>query len=211
MKKVIHFLRKSTLNQSVDHQENLLNETSKSNGWDVLCVISETISGSTKNDLRKGIQELKDFIEDNHVDLVCTWEISRISRSPREFHNLLSYLHERGVGLFIKNLNLYTLTDEGKENHITSLILTLMSEISKMETLTLRERVKVSLDNLKKKGVKLGRPVNSKLNKEDTLRKYPEIIKYLNKGLSLREVSRLSNTSINTTLKISKLLKSENN
>jgi DNA invertase Pin-like site-specific DNA recombinase len=211
MKKVIHFLRKSTLNQSVDHQENLLNETSKSNGWDVLCVISETISGSTKNDLRKGIQELKDFIKDNHVDLVCTWEISRISRSPREFHNLLSYLHERGVGLFIKNLNLYTLTDEGKENHITSLILTLMSEISKMETLTLRERVKVSLDNLKKKGVKLGRPVNSKLNKEDTLRKYPEIIKYLNKGLSLREVSRLSNTSINTTLKISKLLKSENN
>ena len=211
MKKVIHFLRKSTLNQSVDHQENLLNETSKSNGWDVLCVISETISGSTKNDLRKGIQELKDFIKDNHVDLVCTWEISRISRSPREFHNLLSYLHERGVGLFIKNLNLYTLTDEGKENHITSLILTLMSEISKMETLTLRERVKVSLDNLKKKGVKLGRPVNSKLNKEDTLRKYPEIIKYLNKGLSLREVSSLSNTSINTTLKISKLLKSENN
>jgi DNA invertase Pin-like site-specific DNA recombinase len=102
------------------------------------------------------------------------------------------------------------LTDDGKENHITSLILTLMSEISKMEKLTLRERVRVSLQNLKQKGVILGRPVGSKENSEKLLKKYPDVVKYINKGLSIREISKLTKTSINTTNKITKMIRHSN-
>jgi DNA invertase Pin-like site-specific DNA recombinase len=207
MKKVIHFVRKSTINQELDHQENLLTETSKQNGWEVVEVIRETISGTKKNEDRKGISHLQDVVNQGGIDLIVVWEISRISRSPRDFHNLLSFLHERGVGLYIKNLNLFTLTDDGKENHITSLILTLMSEISKMETLTLRERVKVSLNNLKQKGVVLGRPIGTKENEPQLLKKYPEVVKYVNKGLSIREISKLTKVSINTTNKITKIIR----
>lgn len=209
MKRVIHFIRKSTIGQELDHQENLLNDTSKQNGWDVVEVIRETISGTKKNEDRKGIIRLKDVVSEGGIDLVVVWEISRISRSPRDFHNLLSFLHERGVGLYIKNLNLFTLTDDGKENHITSLILTLMSEISKMETLTLRERVKVSLNNLKQQGVVLGRPVGTKEDEPQLLKKYPEVVKYIGMGLSIREVSKLTKVSINTTNKISKIVRRE--
>ena len=207
MKRVIHFIRKSTIGQELDHQENLLNETSKQNGWNIVEVIRETISGTKKNEDRKGIVRLQEVVSQGGVDLVVVWEISRISRSPRDFHNLLSFLHERGVGLYIKNLNLFTLTDDGKENHITSLILTLMSEISKMETLTLRERVKVSLNNLKQKGVILGRPIGSKEDRVKLLKKYPEVVKYVNKGLSIREISKLTKVSINTTNKITKIIR----
>jgi DNA invertase Pin-like site-specific DNA recombinase len=84
---------------------------------------------------------------------------------------------------------------------------TLMSEISKMETLTLRERVKVSLNNLKQKGVVLGRPVGTKEDNIKLLKKYPEVVKYLKMGLSIREVSKLSKVSINTTNKVSKILR----
>lgn len=209
MKRVIHFIRKSTIGQELDHQENLLLETSQKNGWLVVDVIRETISGTKKNEHRKGIQLLQELVLKGNIDLVVVWEISRISRSPRDFHNLLSFLHENKVGLYIKNLNLFTLTEDGKENHITSLILTLMSEISKMETLTLRERVKVSLDNLKRKGIVLGRPVGSKENESKLLKKYPEVVKYIRKGLSIREVSKLTKVSINTTLKVSKMIKQE--
>ena len=207
MKKVINFIRKSTISQEIDHQENLLNETSKQNGWIVVEVIRETISGTKKNEDRKGITHLQDIVNQGGIDLIVVWEISRISRSPRDFHNLLSFLHERKVGLYIKNLNLFTLTDDGKENHITSLILTLMSEISKMETLTLRERVKVSLNNLKQKGVILGRPIGSKEDRVKLLKKYPEVVKYVNKGLSIREISKLTKVSINTTNKITKIIR----
>ena len=209
MKKVIHFIRKSTISQEIDHQENLLNENSKQNGWIVVEVIRETISGTKKNEDRKGITHLQDIVNQGGIDLIVVWEISRISRSPRDFHNLLSFLHERKVGLYIKNLNLFTLTDDGKENHITSLILTLMSEISKMETLTLRERVKVSLNNLKQKGVILGRPIGTKEDEPQLLKKYPEVVKYIGMGLSIREVSKLTKVSINTTNKISKIVRRE--
>jgi DNA invertase Pin-like site-specific DNA recombinase len=209
MKRVIHFIRKSTIGQELDHQENLLNDTSKQNGWNIVEVIRETISGTKKNEDRKGIVRLQEVVSQGGVDLVVVWEISRISRSPRDFHNLLSFLHERGVGLYIKNLNLFTLTDDGKENHITSLILTLMSEISKMETLTLRERVKVSLNNLKQQGVVLGRPVGTKEDEPQLLKKYPEVVKYIGMGLSIREVSKLTKVSINTTNKISKIVRRE--
>jgi DNA invertase Pin-like site-specific DNA recombinase len=209
MKRVIHFIRKSTIGQELDHQENLLNDTSKQNGWNIVEVIRETISGTKKNEDRKGIIRLQEVVSQGGVDLVVVWEISRISRSPRDFHNLLSFLHERGVGLYIKNLNLFTLTDDGKENHITSLILTLMSEISKMETLTLRERVKVSLNNLKQQGVILGRPIGTKEDEPQLLKKYPEVVKYIGMGLSIREVSKLTKVSINTTNKISKIVRRE--
>ena len=207
MKKVIHFVRKSTVGQELDHQENLLSETSIQNGWNIVEVIKETISGTKKNEDRKGILRLQEVISQGGIDLVVVWEISRISRSPRDFHNLLSFLHERGVGLYIKNLNLYTLSDEGKENHITSLILTLMSEISKMETLTLRERVKVSLNNLKNQGVILGRPVGTIEDETKVLKKYPDVVKYIEMGLSIREVSKLTKLSKNTTNKVSKIVR----
>ncbi|MBM3432379.1 MAG: hypothetical protein FJX92_05160 [Bacteroidetes bacterium] len=82
-----------------------------------------------------------------------------------------------------------------------------MAEISKMETVTLKNRVKVALKNLKEKGVVLGRPKNSTDSRERVLEKYPDVIKYLSKGLSIREVSRITNKSVNTTLKVSKFLK----
>ena len=65
------------------------------------------------------------------------------------------------------------------------------------------------LQNLKDNGVILGRPKNSGDSKERTLNKYPEVIKYLEKGLSIREVSRMTKTSVNTTLKVSQLIRQE--
>ena len=208
MKKVVLYVRKSTLLQEFDHQENLLLEVCKNNNWQVIETIRETISGTKKNEDRFGIQELKSIVLSKQPDIVCCWEISRISRTSLGFHQLVSFLKDHKVSLYIQNLNLHTLDENGNENYTTSLILSLMAEISKMETITLKNRVRVSLNNLKSQGVILGRPKNSKENTEKILSKYPHVVKYIKRGLSIRETSRLTSTSINTTLKVSKLLKS---
>lgn len=207
MKKAIIYIRKSTVLQDFDHQESLMFDVAKNNNWEVVEVIRETVSGTKRNEDREGISNLKKLVQELKPDIVATWEISRISRTSLGFHQLVSFLTENKVSLYIQNLNLYTLDDNLKENHVTSLILSLMSEIAKMETITLRERVRTSLANLKKSGVILGRPKASGDTKETTLKKYPNVVKYLEKGLSIREVSRLAGTSVNTTLKVSKLLK----
>jgi hypothetical protein len=207
MKKVILFIRKSSLVQEYEHQENLLIDVCRKNNWEIIDTIRETISGTKKNEDREGITQLKNSVLQKKPDIVCCWEISRISRTSLGFHQLLSFLTENNVSLYIQNLNLHTLDDNGRENHITGLILSLMAEIAKMETITLKTRVKVALKNLKDKGVVLGRPKNTGDNKEKTLKKYPEVIKYLEKGLSIREVSKMTNTSVNTTLKVSHLIR----
>jgi DNA invertase Pin-like site-specific DNA recombinase len=207
MKKVILFIRKSSLVQEYEHQENLLIDVCRKNNWEIIDTIRETISGTKKNEDREGITQLKNSVLQKKPDIVCCWEISRISRTSLGFHQLLSFLTEKNVSLYIQNLNLHTLDDNGRENHITGLILSLMAEIAKMETITLKTRVKVALKNLKDKGVVLGRPKNTGDNKEKTLKKYPEVIKYLEKGLSIREVSKMTNTSVNTTLKVSHLIR----
>jgi DNA invertase Pin-like site-specific DNA recombinase len=207
MKQVIIFIRKSTLIQEYSHQENLLFDVCKKNNWEVIDVIRETISGTKKNEDREGIKQLKNLVLQKKPEIVVCWEISRISRTSLGFHQLLSFLTENKVSLYIQNLNLHTLDDSGKENHITGLILSLMAEIAKMETHTLKTRVKVALQNLKDKGVVLGRPKNTGDSKEKTLKKYPEVIKYLKMGLSIREVSRITDVSVNTTLKVSQLIR----
>ena len=211
MKKAVLFIRKSTLLQEFDHQENLLIEVCKKYNWEIVDTIRETISGTKKNEEREGITQLKNVVLEKKPQIVVCWEISRISRTSLGFHQLLSFLTENKVSLFIQNLNLHTLDETGKENHITGLILSLMAEIAKMETHTLKTRVKVALQNLKDKGVVLGRPKNTGDSKEKTIKKYPEVIKYLEKGLSIREVARLTNTSVNTTLKVSHLIKPSQN
>lgn len=207
MKQVIIFIRKSTLIQEYSHQENLLIDVCKKNNYEIIDIIRETISGTKKNEDREGIQQLKNLVLQKKPQVVVCWEISRISRTSLGFHQLLSFLTENNVSLYIQNLNLHTLDDSGKENHITGLILSLMAEIAKMETHTLKTRVKVALQNLKDKGVVLGRPKNTGDSKEKTIKKYPEVIKYLEKGLSIREVSRMTNVSVNTTLKVSQLIR----
>ena len=207
MKKVVLYIRKSTLIQEYEHQENLLIDVCKKNNYEIIDTIRETISGTKKNEDREGITQLKNVVLQKKPQIVVCWEISRISRSPLQFYQLTQFLTDNKVSLYIQNLNLHTLDENGNENHITGLILSLMSEISKMETLTLKTRVKVALQNLKDKGVVLGRPKNTGDSKEKTIKKYPEVIKYLEKGLSIREVSRMTNVSINTTLKVSQLIR----
>ena len=66
-----------------------------------------------------------------------------------------------------------------------------------METINLRERVRVSLNNLKQKGIILGRPVGTKEDESKLLKKYPDVVKYIELGLSIREVSKLTKLSKN--------------
>ena len=207
MKKVIIFLRISTHYQEYQHQEHLMIDVCKKNNWEIIDIIRETISGTKKNEDREGITQLMNVVLQKKPQIVATWEISRISRSPLQFLKLTQFLTDNKVSLYIQNLNLHTLDENENENHITGLILSVFAEVAKMETFTLRTRVKVALQNLKNKGVVLGRPKNTGDTKEKTIKKYPEVIKYLEKGLSIREVARLTNTSVNTTLKVSQLIR----
>ena len=87
-----------------------------------------------------------------------------------------------------------------------SLICTILLEIASMERLTIRERMNSGrtqyIERCRKEGIKMGRPTNYKKSDEAYKEQYQKELTLLRKGISLRNVSQLTNTSMNTLRKL---------
>ncbi|MBS7293214.1 MAG: helix-turn-helix domain-containing protein, partial [Bacteroidales bacterium] len=57
----------------------------------------------------------------------------------------------------------------------------------------------------KERGVRMGRPEGSKMSDKDLLAKYPEVVRKLRKGLSIREVSKICGVSSATVQRVKKV------
>ena len=103
-----------------------------------------------------------EYIKTNNVKRVVCLEISRLGRNTLEALKVINYLNENGVSLYVKNYNLETLDSKGNVNPITSLICTILLEISSMERHTIIERMSSGRDQYiakcRKEGIKMGRP-----------------------------------------------------
>ena len=177
-------------------------------GWEVVKVYANKVSGTKKNEERPEIMEMLQYIEQNNIDKVCVLEISRLGRNTLEALKVIELLNERKVCLYIKNYNLETLDSEGNVNPITSLICTILLEISSMERHTIIERMSSGRDQYIAKcratGKKMGRPASYRKS-DDTMREqYKKEIALLKQGISLRNIHAITSTSISTIRKLYK-------
>lgn len=205
MDKVVILARVSTQAQDYQRQETELQEYCDRVGWEVTRVFANKVSGAKAVTERPEIVEMVEYIKNNDVKRVVCLEISRLGRNTLEALKVINYLNENGVSLYVKNYNLETLVD-GKVNPVASLICTILLEIASMERLTIKERMTSGrnqyIAKCKEQGIKMGRP--SSYRKSDTAYKeqYGKEISLLKKGISLRNVSQLTGTSINTLRKL---------
>ena len=206
--KVVILARVSTDKQLYERQVVQMEQYCKSVGWDVAKVFANKVSGTKKNEDRPEIMEMLQYIEENHIDKVCVLEISRLGRNTLEALKVIELLNEKKVCLFIKNYNLETLDSKGNINPITSLICTILLEISSMERHTIIERMASGRDQYIAKcratGKKMGRPSTYRKS-DDTMREqYKKEISLLKQGMSLRNISIITGTSIMTIRKLYK-------
>ena len=152
--------------------------------------------------------EMLQYIEQNNIDKVCVLEISRLGRNTLEALKVIELLNERKVCLYIKNYNLETLDSEGNVNPITSLICTILLEISSMERHTIIDRMASGRDQYiakcRKDGIKMGRPATYRKSDDAMKEEYRKEISLLKQGLSLRQINGLTGTSIMTIRKLYK-------
>ena len=117
-------------------------------------------------------------------------------------------LNEHGVSLYAKNYNLETLNPDGKVNPVASLICTILLEIASMERLTIKERMESGrnqyIAKCRKEGIKMGRPDTYRKSDESYKEQYQKDISLLRKGYSLRNIRKITGTSIGTLRKIAK-------
>ena len=210
MEKVVILARVSTDKQEYQRQINELTDHCNRVGWSVEAVFSNKVSGAKSIEERKEIMEMIEYVKANQIDKVVCLEISRLGRNTLEALKVIQTLNEHGVSLYVKNYNLETLTPDGKVNPIASLICTILLEIASMERLTIKERMASGRDQYiarcKEQGIKMGRPASYRKTSETYKNQYAKEAALLRKGISLRNVSALTGTSVNTLRKVKNIL-----
>lgn len=214
MDQVVLLCRVSTASQDYERQVAELTEFCQRADWQIVRVFANKVSGKLPVEQRPEILEMLDYVRVNQINKVVVLEISRLGRNTLEALKVIQMLNEAGVSLYIKNYNLETLDQNGKVNPIASLICTILLEISQMERLTIIERMASGRDQYIKKcretGKKLGRPSTYRKSEEAYRRQYAKELAMLRKGnLSLKQISVLSGTSINTLRKLKLLVKGD--
>ena len=206
--RVVILARVSTDKQLYERQVVEMEQYCKSVGWDVAKIFANKVSGAKKNEDRPEIMEMLQYIEQNNIDKVCVLEISRLGRNTLEALKVIELLNEKKICLFIKNYNLETLDSKGNVNPITSLICTILLEISSMERHTIIERMSSGRDQYiakcRREGVKMGRPATYRKSDDAMKEEYRKEISLLKQGLSLRQINGLTGTSVMTIRKLYK-------
>lgn len=206
MIKTVIFARVSTNVQEYDRQINELTVLAKSNGWSVEAVFAEKISGAKSNKERTELLNMVSYVEGNHINKVLVTELSRLGRDTLQVLEVIQMLNEKGISLYIQNYNIETLTKDGKVNAMSQFLITILAEVARMERKTIRERVESGYKNYRANGGKVGRKIGYKKAEETIRKQYTEEIKLLKKGYSLRNISKITGTSINTIRKCKSLI-----
>lgn len=206
MEKVVLLTRVSTDRQEYQRQVNELTNHCTKVGWNVEAVFSNKVSGAVRIEERPEILEMITFVKANDISKVVCLEISRLGRNTLEALKVIEVLNENGVSLYVKNYNLETLNPDGKVNPVASLICTILLEIASMERLTIKERMASGRDQYiakcRKEGIKMGRPSTYRKSEDAYKQQYAKQISLLKKGISLRNITAITGTSVNTLRKI---------
>lgn len=206
--KVCLLCRVSTQAQDYEYQVNLLTDIARNRNWEVVKIFANKVSGAKKNEERTEIMELIEFVKNNEVDKVLCTEISRLGRSTLEALKVIQILNENKVCLYLANYGLETLDPKGNVNATCSLICTILLEVGQIERSTIRTRMAMGYQEYlnKRKEDKenhpLGRPTKYKKSDSQYREQYQKELTLLRKGISLRNVSKLTGTSIGTLRKI---------
>lgn len=199
---VVIFGRVSTLIQDYDRQVNELTAICTQRGWTVRSVFTEKISGAKKNTERKELGKMIDYIKAQHIDKVLVTELSRLGRDTLQVLQVIETLNDMKVSLYIQNYNIETLNDDGNVNAMSQFLITILAEIARMERKTIRERISSGYKNYREQGGIVGRKQGYTKSDNQMKQQYAQEIKLLKKGLSLREVSKLTGHSVNTIRKV---------
>lgn len=204
--KTVIFARVSTNVQDYDRQVNELTVLAKSNGWSVEAVFAEKILGAKANTERAELLNMISYVESNHIDKVLVTELSRLGRDTLQVLEVIEMLNKKEISLYIQNYAIETLTKGGKVNAMSQFLITILAEVARMERKTIRERIESGYNNYRAKGGRVGRKTGYKKAEEAMKTQYVEEIKLLRKGYSLRNISKLTGTSINTIRKCKSLI-----
>ena len=189
--------------QSTERQVEDLKRYVAISNMDLVYVFEEKMSGAKEN--RPILTECVDFCISNHVNTLCVSEISRLVRSVKIVVNTIDELTKAGVNIYIQNIQLNTLDNDGQPNPIAKIITAVLSSFSEVERNLIISRLQSGRKlALEKKNVKMGRKVGSVKSMEQKQQEYSRVIRCLKAGKSIRDTAKICSVSVSTVQRLKK-------
>jgi DNA invertase Pin-like site-specific DNA recombinase len=150
--------------------------------------------------------QVKKLLDDNKLTHLEIHSIDRLGRSTLDVLGVWEDLTKRGITIICRNPNLRNIDEQGKVDKFSELMMSILSTMSTFERNLIRERQMEGIKLRKEKKLYPGRQVGTKdtpqrlLNKD----KSKQIIKYLDKGYTVREIAKIIPCSKTTVVKVRK-------
>ena len=208
MKKAVIYARVSSTNdrQSTDRQVADLTDYASKNDYEVVEVFEEHISGAKKNNERPVLMECLEYATANDVDIILCSELSRLGRNCDEVLNNVLHCKDVHLNLYFQKENLSLFNTDGSENPYTNIMIAVLGTAAQLE----RDNIKFRLNSGRAKyiaeGGVLGRPKGTKKTADQLKEEYPNVVKELKHGTSLRRAAKLCDVSLSTVQRVKKAL-----
>lgn len=176
-------------------------------GYDVKNVFIEKIQGNVPFFERPEAIRMFDQITDSSEN--CTVVVDSTDRLGR---NLLDILHtietftKNGINLKSLKEGFTTLLDNGQENPMAKLVISVMASIGEMERNRIKTRTAEGIAIGKALGKFTGRKLGTTQSDEKLLQRHQTIQKKLQKGLTIREINNITGASSATIIKVKKVM-----
>ena len=198
----VHYQRVSSVLQSTDRQR--IDESQ----FDLL--LEDKCSGTIPFFNRPSGSKIKELCDEGVLTQVSVLQIDRLGRNMLDILNTIHYFSKKGVSIHFISQGLRTLEDDGTENPISKMMISILGVVSEMEKNMISERRNEGIKLAKLKGVYKGRKSDTK---EDTLKflnkpKNQKVVDYLKKGYRGSEISKIVGVNPNTISKVKKVLES---
>ena len=145
MAKAILLVRVSTERQSFDEQEKQLYNMAVNDGYadsDIIAIAEKESGIKLSEENRKGLNRMKEVINEEDVVVVYAWEISRIARKKKILFSILDFLTTRKIQLIIREPSIKLLNEDGTINEASETTFTLFAQMAESEMRNKQARFK---------------------------------------------------------------------
>ena len=188
--------------QNTDRQVSDLLDYVKYQNLEICKIYEEHISGAKKNSERPILQQAIEYCKQNSVSILLVSELSRLGRNAFEVLATVKDLIDSGINLYMQKEQLTLLDAEGKPTMFAPIMIATLSTCAQLERENIKFRLNSGRAQYIRNGGKLGRKVGSIKTTEQKKEEYKDIISYLKRGYSIRNIAKLTSKGISTVQRI---------
>jgi len=196
----ILYTRTSTLDQKTDRQR----ITEKNFDF----VFEDKVSGSIPFFERPEGKKIYTLLSENKITSLSVWQVDRLGRNLLDILSTIKFFTDSKININFIDQSLNTLLENGSENPIATMFISMLGCIGQMTRNQILENQKQGIEIAKIKGTYRGRKTGSKEAVSDwaTKNKVNKVKALLSKGVSYQVIQDTLNCSPNFIGKVKKNL-----